>query len=88
VRLPVCRNVGVSAILTRMSERLLFLKPLNLNRDGVCTDWDVREGKRTVGRIYEDMSAGGQWFWCLNDRAPSPAADRAYAGESDAVPQT
>jgi hypothetical protein len=21
----------------------------------------------------------GQWFWCLNDRAPSPAADRGHA---------
>ncbi len=45
-------------------------------------DWDVREGKptgRTVGRIYKDISAGGQWFWCLNDLYPSPAADRGYA---------
>jgi N6-adenosine-specific RNA methylase IME4 len=29
--------------------------------------------------IYFDISTGGQWFWCLNDRAPSPAADRGYA---------
>ncbi len=28
-----------------MSEGLLFLKALHLNRDGTCTDWDVREGK-------------------------------------------
>jgi hypothetical protein len=61
---------------------MLFLKPLNLNRDGTCTDFDVNEGKpngRTVGRVYEDVSTGGLWFWCLNDRAPSPAADRGYA---------
>jgi hypothetical protein len=63
-----------------MSEGLLFLKPLHLNRDGTCTDWDVCEGKpngRTVGRIY--ISTGGQWFWCLNDRYPSPPAHRGYA---------
>ncbi len=69
-----------------MSEGLLFLKPLHLSRDGTCTDWDVREGKpsgRTVGRIYLDVSAGGQWFWCLNDRDPSPAADRGYAPTRD-----
>ncbi len=44
--------------------------------------WDVREGKptgRTVGRIYQDISAGRQWFWCLNDRYPSPPAHRGYA---------
>jgi hypothetical protein len=46
-----------------MSEGLLFLKPLNLNRDGVCTDWDVREGKRSVGRIYEDIIRG--WLLVL-----------------------
>ncbi len=43
-----------------MSEGLLFLKPLHLNRDGTCTDWDVREGKpngRTVERIYRDIYA-------------------------------
>jgi hypothetical protein len=65
-----------------MSEGLLFLKPCPLSRDMPCTDWDVREGKpsgRTVRRIYLDISTGGQWFWCLNDRAPSPAADRGYA---------
>jgi hypothetical protein len=65
-----------------MSEGLLFLKPLHLNRDGTCTDWDVRENKpngRTVGRIYLDISTGGQWFWCLNDRYPSPPAHRGYA---------
>jgi peptidoglycan/xylan/chitin deacetylase (PgdA/CDA1 family) len=28
-----------------MFEGLLFLKPLHFNRDGTCTDWDVREGK-------------------------------------------
>jgi hypothetical protein len=42
----------------------------------------VREGKPhgpSVGRIYKHISAGGQWFWCLNDRAPSPVADRGYA---------
>jgi len=38
-----------------------------------------KPNSRTVGRIYEDISTGGQWFWCLNDRAPSPAADRGYA---------
>jgi hypothetical protein len=68
-----------------MSEGLLFLKPLHLNRDGTATDWDVREGKpsgRTIGRIYLDISTGGLWFWCLNDRAPSPAADRGYAPTS------
>jgi hypothetical protein len=61
---------------------MLFLKQLHLNRDGSCTDFDVREGKpngRTVGRIYKDISAGGLWFWCLNDRTPSPAADRGHA---------
>jgi hypothetical protein len=55
-----------------MSEGLLFLKPCPLSRDTPCTDWDVREVKpsgRTVGRIYLDISTGGQWFWCLNDRA-------------------
>jgi hypothetical protein len=49
-----------------MSEGLLFLKPLHVNQDGTCTDFDVNEGKpagRTVGRIYLDISAGGQWFW-------------------------
>ncbi len=64
-----------------MPDGLLFLKPLHLNPDdGTCTDWDVREGKpngRTVGRIY--ISAGGQWFWCLNDRVPSSPAHRGYA---------
>ncbi len=71
-----------SDILPSMSEGLLFLKPLHLNRDGTCTDWDVRERKpsgRTIGRIYEDISTGGLWFWCLNDRYPSPTADRGYA---------
>jgi hypothetical protein len=34
---------------------------------------------RTVGRIYKDISAGGQWFWCLHDRARSPDADRGHA---------
>jgi hypothetical protein len=61
---------------------MLFLKQLQLDRDGTCTDFEVREGKpngRAVGRIYKDISAGRQWFWCLNDRAPSPAADRGYA---------
>ncbi len=65
-----------------MPEGLLFLKPLHLDRDGTCTDWDVPEAKpsgRTVGRIYQDISVGGQWFWSLNDRVPSPAADRGYA---------
>jgi hypothetical protein len=55
------------------AEGLLFLKPLHLNRDGTCTD-DVNEG-----RIYCDISAGGQWFWCLNDRAHSPPSHRGYA---------
>jgi hypothetical protein len=61
---------------------MLFLKALHLNRDGICTDFDVREGQpngRCIGRVYKDISAGGQWFWCLNDGAPSPAADRGYA---------
>jgi hypothetical protein len=65
-----------------MSEGLQFLKPLNLNPDGTCTDWDVRErtqAGRPIGRIYEDISAGGQWFWCLTDCAPSPPADRGCA---------
>jgi hypothetical protein len=69
-------------MLQGMSEGLLFLKPLHLNRDGTCTDWDVREGEsngRTIGRIYEDISTDHQWFWCLNDRYPSPAADSGYA---------
>jgi hypothetical protein len=64
-----------------MSEGLLFLKPCPISRDG-APDFDVREGKpngRTIGRIYQDISTGGQWFWCLNDRAPSPAAGRGYA---------
>jgi hypothetical protein len=63
-----------------MSEGLLFLKPLHLNREGTCTDWDVRECKssgRTIGRIYQDISTGGLWFWCLSGRYPSP--DRCYA---------
>jgi hypothetical protein len=61
---------------------MLFLKQLHLNQDGTCTDFDVREGKpngRTVGRIYKEVSAVGRWFWCLDDRAPSPAADCGYA---------
>jgi hypothetical protein len=67
-----------------MSEGLLFVKPGEIIACHATpfTDFDVREGKptgRTVGRIYQDISAGGQWFWCLNDRAPSPAADRGYA---------
>ncbi len=66
------------------AEGLLFLKPCTLVRrhETPCTDFDVHEGKPngpTIGRIYLDTSAGGQWFWCLNDRAPSPAADRGYA---------
>ncbi len=32
-----------------MSEGLLFLKPLHLDRAGTCTDWDVREGKPSDG---------------------------------------
>jgi hypothetical protein len=69
---------GDSAILPTM----LFLKQLHLNPDGSCTDFDVREDKpngRTVGRVYKDISAGWQWFWCLNDRAPSPAGDLGHA---------
>jgi hypothetical protein len=61
---------------------MVFLKQLQLNRDGTCSDFDVREGQtngRWIGRIYKDISAGDQWFWCLNDRAPSPAADRGDA---------
>ncbi len=71
-----------SANLRPMTEGLLFLKPLHLNRNGTCTDWDVREGKpngRTVGRIYQNISAGGQWFWRLNDRYPSPPSHRGCA---------
>jgi hypothetical protein len=74
--------IGDSAILLGMSEGLLFLKPLHLDREGTCTDWDVREGKpsgRAVGRIFLDVSTNGLWFWCLNDRGPSPAVDRGYA---------
>jgi hypothetical protein len=67
-----------------MSEGLLFLKPCEFvaRHETPCTDFDVHEGKpsgRTIGRIYLDISTGGQWFWCLNDRAPSLAADRGYA---------
>jgi hypothetical protein len=54
----------------------------HLNQDGTCTDFVEREDKpngRTVGRIYKDDSAGEQWFWCVTDRAPSPAADRGFA---------
>src|SRR4051794_39481749 len=61
---------------------MLFLKQLHLNREGTCTDFEVRDRKpsgRTVGRIYKDISSGGLWFWCLNDRDPSPAADRGHA---------
>jgi hypothetical protein len=39
-----------------MSEALLLLKPLHLNREGTCSDFDVREGNpsgRTVGRVYQ-----------------------------------
>jgi hypothetical protein len=63
-----------------MSEHLLFLTLPHSNRDGTYTDFDVREGKpngSTIGRIC--ISAGGDWFWCLKDRASSPAADRGYA---------
>jgi len=63
-----------------MSEHLLFLTLPHSNRDGTSTDFDVRDGKpngRAIGRIC--LSAGGEWFWCLNDSAPSPAADRGYA---------
>ncbi len=66
----------------RMSEGLLFLKRCSLSRDTPCTNWDVNEGKpngRTIGRIYLDISTGGQWFWCLNDRYPSPLSHRGYA---------
>ncbi len=45
-----------------------------------CTDWNVREYKpsgRTVGRIYQNVSAGGEWFWCFNDRSTS--SHRGYA---------
>src|SRR3569833_608628 len=62
---------------------MLFLRPCPLSlHETPCIDFDVREGKpngRTIRRIYRDISADGQWFWCLNDRAPSPAADRGYA---------
>src|SRR4051794_6565081 len=62
---------------------MLFLRPCPLSlHETPCTDFDVREEKpngRTVGRIHKDISAGGLWFWCLNDRAPSPAADRGHA---------
>jgi hypothetical protein len=56
---------------TQLSCPHAFLKQLQPNRDGTCADFDVREGKpngRTVRRIYKDISAGGLWFWCLNDR--------------------
>ncbi len=52
-----------SAILPRLSEGLLFLKPRHLSRDGTYTDWDVSEGKpngRTVGRAYFDVSTTGE----------------------------
>jgi hypothetical protein len=42
---------------------MLFLKQLQLNRDGTCTDFDVREGQpngRCIGRVYKDVSAFGQ----------------------------
>ncbi len=42
----------------------------------------LNEGKptgRTICRIYLDISTGGQWFWCLNDRYPSPPSHRGYA---------
>ena len=62
---------------------MLFLRPCPLSlHETPCTDFDVREGNpngRTVGRIYKDISSGGLWFWCLNDRDPSPAADRGHA---------
>jgi hypothetical protein len=81
--IPACN----SAIPPPMSEGLLFLKPCEIvaHHAKPCTDFDVHEGKpsgRTIGRIrriYLDTLAAGQWFWCLNDRAPSPAADRGYA---------
>jgi hypothetical protein len=73
-----------------MSEGLLFLKPLNLNRDGTCTDFDVNEGKRTVRRIYEDISAGGLWFW-VPERPSTITRGGSWlcadTGQSDAVPQ-
>jgi hypothetical protein len=61
---------------------MLFLRQLYPNADGTCTDFNVREEKsngRSVGRIYQAAEMQGHWFWCLNDRAPSPAADRGYA---------
>src|SRR4051812_31060612 len=51
-------------------------------RGGSCTGFHVRERKpngRCVGQIYKGISAGGQWLWFLNDRAPAPASDRGYA---------
>jgi hypothetical protein len=42
---------------------------------------DVREHKpngRTIGRLSRHIHRRAV-FWCLNDRAPSPAADRGYA---------
>ncbi len=65
-----------------MSELRLLESRYRRGHATPCTDFDVNEGKprgRTVGRIYLDVSTtGGQWFW-LNNRAPSPAADRGYA---------
>jgi len=60
-----------------------FLKQLHLNRDGTCTESMCRQAERAVGRSHEDISAGRQRFWCLNDGAPSLAADRAYAAMSE-----
>jgi hypothetical protein len=37
-----------------------------------------RAGERS-GASISTFRQAGQWFWCLNDRAPSPAADRGYA---------
>jgi hypothetical protein len=43
------------------SHALPSTAPAQSARDA-CKDFDVREGKRTIRRIYEDISAGGQCF--------------------------
>jgi hypothetical protein len=65
-----------------MTEGLLFLKPLHLDRDGTCSDGDVREGKQTVERTGVSISTflqADNGSGALNDRAPSPVAGRGYA---------
>jgi hypothetical protein len=49
---------ATQATLRPMPEGLLFLKPLHLNRDGTCTDWDVRRASPVGGLVTMSVGAG------------------------------